>query len=125
MNVFFVFDDNTLVTPPLGGTILPWVTRDSILTLAADAGLKVEERPYTFEEWQADAKSGRLKEAFACGTAAVLAAIGEIRHAGGAFKIGDGSEGPTTTKLRDQLTGIQRCTAPDPYGWVHKIDMDG
>jgi branched-chain amino acid aminotransferase len=125
MNVFFVFDDNTLVTPPLGGTILPGVTRDSILTLAADAGLKVEERLYTFDEWQADAKSGRLKEAFACGTAAVLAAIGEIRHACGAFKIGDGSEGPITTKLRDQLTGIQRCTGPDPYGWVHKIDMDG
>ncbi|MGA0604689.1 branched-chain amino acid aminotransferase [Phenylobacterium sp. VNQ135] len=125
MNVFFVFDDGTLVTPPLGGTILPGVTRDSILTLAKDAGLKVEERPYTFEEWQADAASGRLKEAFACGTAAVLAAIGEIRHAGGAFKIGGGSEGPMTTRLRDQLTGIQRCTAADPYGWVHKIDMDG
>jgi len=125
MNVFFVFDDGTLVTPPLGGTILPGVTRDSILTLARDAGLTVEERLYSFEEWQADAASGRLREAFACGTAAVLAAIGEIRHAGGAFKIGGGVEGPMTTKLRDQLTGIQRCTAPDPYGWVHKVDMEG
>ncbi|WP_309093170.1 branched-chain amino acid aminotransferase [Phenylobacterium sp.] len=125
MNVFFVFDDNTIVTPPLGGTILPGVTRDSILTLAKDAGLTVQERLYSFDEWQADAKSGRLREAFACGTAAVLAAIGEIRHAGGSFKIADGLDGPVTCKLRDQLTGIQRGTAPDPYGWVHRIDMEG
>lgn len=125
MNVFFVFDDGTLVTPPLGGTILPGITRDSILALAKDAGLKVEERRYSFEEWQADAKSGHMREAFACGTAAVLAAIGEIRHNGGAFKIGGGHEGPMTTKLREQLTGIQRCTGPDPYGWVHRIDMEG
>jgi branched-chain amino acid aminotransferase len=125
MNVFFVFDDGTMVTPPLGGTILPGITRDSILALARDAGLDVQERLYSFDEWQADAASGRLREAFACGTAAVLAAIGEIRHAGGAFKIGGGQEGPLTTRLRDQLTGIQRATAPDPHGWSHKIDMAG
>ena len=124
MNVFFVRSDGSLVTPPLDGAILPGVTRDSILTLARDAGLTVEERPYEFAEWQADAASGRLAEAFACGTAAVLAAIGEVRHAGGAFKIAGGVEGPVTTRLRDQLVAIQRGAAPDPHGWVHRVEVD-
>jgi branched-chain amino acid aminotransferase len=119
MNVFFVVEDR-LVTPPLGGTILPGVTRDSIVTLARDAGLRLDEQPYSIDSWRADAASGRLREAFACGTAAVVAAIGEVRSAAGDFKISGGEEGPVTQRLRGELVGIQRGAVRDPHGWVHK-----
>lgn len=122
MNVFFVFEDGSMCTPPLG-TILPGITRASILTLAKDEGIAVEERPYSFEEWKADAASGRLTEVFACGTAAVVAAIGEIRFNGGVQVIGDGQDGPVTQRLRSQLTGLQRGMVADPHGWRHAIDM--
>ncbi len=121
MNVFFVLGDKHLVTPPLGGTILPGVTRNSIIKLARDSGLSVEERAYSIDEWRADAKSGLLTEAFACGTAAVVAAIGEVRERGGSFKIAGAQEGPITRRLRDSLVAVQRCRAPDPHGWVHTV----
>lgn len=123
MNIFFVMDDDTLVTPPLGGTILPGVTRDSVIALARDAGLTVREERYSFDQWQADAAGGRLREAFACGTAAVVAPLGEIRHSGGAFKIGDGEAGPITQTLREQLVGLQRGGRPDPHGWLHAVQV--
>ncbi len=85
MNIFFVYDDGAIATPPLTGTILPGITRDSIMTLARDAGHEVVERPVSFDEWQADAASGRLREAFACGTAAVITPIGTVRHPAGEF----------------------------------------
>src|SRR3546814_15819590 len=68
MNIFFVFDDGTLATPPLTGTILPGITRDSILRIARDLGFEVREEPYAIDPCRADAESGRLREAFACGT---------------------------------------------------------
>jgi branched-chain amino acid aminotransferase len=122
MNIFFVFDDGTMRTPPLG-TILPGITRASIITLAMDAGIAIEEAPYSFEDWKDDAASGRLKEVFACGTAAVVAAIGEIRFTGGVRVIADGQDGPLTQRLRSQLTGLQRGTVADHHGWRHVIDM--
>lgn len=121
MNVFFVMDDGSLVTPPLSGTILPGITRASIIALAKDSGLTVNERPYSFEEWKADSASGRLSEAFACGTAAVVAGIGAVRHSGGEFKVGNGATGPITEKLRTSLVGIQRGEAADTRGWVRQI----
>src|SRR6201994_1797977 len=78
MNVFFAFDDGSLLTPPLG-TILPGITRDSIIALAKTAGTRVREEAYTIQQWRADAASGKLKEAFACGTAAVISPIGKVR----------------------------------------------
>lgn len=122
MNVFFVMDDGSLVTPPLGGTILPGITRNSLLSLLRDQGITVNERPYSFAEWQADAKSGKLKEAFACGTAAVVAGIGEVKFTEGSFKIGTGETGPVTTKIREQLVSIQRGKSNDPHGWVRGIE---
>jgi branched-chain amino acid aminotransferase len=119
MNIFFVFQDR-LVTPPLGGAILPGITRASIVTLAREAGLQVEERPYSIDSWRADAASGELREAFACGTAAVIAAIGEVRSAAGDFKIAAGGEGPVTRRLRDELVGIQRGVLPDCHDWVYR-----
>ena len=84
MNIFFVFDDGSLLTPPLG-TILPGITRDSIIALAKDSGMKVREEAYTIEQWRADAASGKLKEAFACGTAAVISPIGKVCSGSGDF----------------------------------------
>ncbi|WP_183716801.1 branched-chain amino acid aminotransferase [Paraburkholderia tropica] len=122
MNIFFVMDDNSLRTPPLSGTILPGITRASIIELARAEGFTVNEAPYAFDEWQADAASGRVKETFACGTAAVVTAIGAVRHAGGEFKIGDGGEGAVTRQLRTLLTDIQRGKAPDTRGWVRTVE---
>jgi branched-chain amino acid aminotransferase len=120
MNIFFVFEDGSLSTPPLG-TILPGITRDSIIALAKDAGTVVREELYTLEQWRADAASGKLKEAFACGTAAVISPIGQVRSANGDFLIGDGSGGPVATGLRKQLVDIQYGRAPDPHNWIRKV----
>lgn len=116
MNIFFVLEDR-IVTPPLG-TILAGITRASIIALARDAGLVVEERPYSFDDWRADAHSGKLREAFACGTAAVVAAIGKVHYKTGTFTHGDGGIGATTAQLRARLVNIQRGSEPDPHGWV-------
>jgi branched-chain amino acid aminotransferase len=119
MNIFFVFDDGSLLTPPLG-TILPGITRDSIITLAKAAGKQVREEPYTVEQWRADAASGRLKEAFACGTAAVISPIGKVRSGSGDFVINGGEAGPVAMGLRKTLVDIQYGRAPDPHGWIRK-----
>jgi len=123
MNLFFVFDDGSMITPPLGGTILPGITRDSIIELARAQGRAVEERPYSIDDWRADAQSGRLREAFACGTAAVIVAVGEIRSTKGDFTIGGSQTGPVTAALRDELVAIQRNQQPGPAGWVHEIAL--
>ena len=121
MNVFFAFDDGSIQTPPLTGTILPGITRDSLLTLARDAGITVREERYSLDEWKADAASGRLREAFACGTAAVVTPIGRVQGRGFDFTIGNGGPGMLTEQLREQLVAIQRGTAPDPHGWVERL----
>ena len=121
MNIFFVFDDGTMLTPPLTGTILPGITRDSILTLARDQGIEVREERYSIDQWQADAASGRLIEAFACGTAAVVTPIGKVSSADFSFQIGDGQPGERTQALLKQLTDIQRGRSNDPHGWMQRI----
>jgi branched-chain amino acid aminotransferase len=121
MNVFFVYDDGSIATPPLGGSILPGITRDSVITLARDAGRRVDERPVSFEEWRADALTGRLREVFACGTAAVITPIGTVRSPSGEFSVADGGAGQVTMDLRESLVDIQRGRATDPYGWVRRI----
>lgn len=120
MNVFFVFDDGSLLTPPLG-TILPGITRDSIIQLAKDSGTRVREEPYTIGQWRADAASGKLKEAFACGTAAVISPIGKVKSASGEFLINGGVAGPVAMGLRKTLVDIQYGRAADPHGWVRKV----
>lgn len=120
MNIFFVMDDKTIVTPPLG-TILEGITRASIIELARKAGYTVKETPYSFAEWQADATSGKLREAFACGTAAVIAGIGTVKFNGGQFAIGNSGDGEVTTELRSQLVGIQRGTVKDDNGWLREV----
>jgi branched-chain amino acid aminotransferase len=122
MNLFFVFEDGSLQTPPLGGTILPGITRDALLMLARDEGLVVREERYAIDQWRADAASGRLTESFACGTAAVVTPVGSVTTSEGQFTIGAGGPGQTTQRLRERLVSIQRGTATDPYGWVQRID---
>ncbi|GAB1822040.1 branched-chain amino acid aminotransferase [Herbidospora sp. RD11066] len=120
MNLFFVFGDR-LFTPALTGTLLPGITRDSILTFAADLGLTVEEGRISIEEWQAGCESGELSEVFACGTAAVVTPVGSVKGADRAWTVGDGTPGPVTLKIREELMGIQYGSRPDPRNWVHKI----
>ena len=121
MNVFFVFDDGSIQTPPLGGSILPGITRDSLLTLARAQGVTVREEPYAIDQWEADAQSGRLREAFACGTAAVVTPIGRVRSRTTDFTIGNGGPGVLSEKLKSDLVAIQRGEAPDPYGWTERL----
>lgn len=118
MNLFFVMDDSTMVTPPLTGTILPGITRDSIIKLAASRGITTDERPYSMDEWRSDAATGRLTEAFACGTAAVITPVGIVRGRAGEFSTGNGDLWQT---LRDELLDIQRGKRPDKHGWMHRV----
>jgi branched-chain amino acid aminotransferase len=121
MNLFFVFDDGSVVTPPLTGTILPGITRDSLITLLREEGLTVREEPYSIDQWRADAESGKLLETMACGTAAVVTPVGKVTAEDYSFTIGSGGPGQITSKIRETLVGIQRGTIEDTHGWVMRI----
>jgi branched-chain amino acid aminotransferase len=125
MNMFFVYAppgaQPRVMTPELTGTLLPGVTRDSLLTLAPELGIAAEEGRISTGQWRADCASGALTEAFACGTAAVVAPIGAVRGAEHEWRIGDGGPGPVTLRLREELLGIQYGRRPDPFSWVHKV----
>jgi branched-chain amino acid aminotransferase len=122
MNLFFLFDDGSILTPPADGTILEGITRDSVLTLARAQGLNVREERYAIDQWRADAESGRLVETFACGTAAVVTPVGKVQSAKGSFTIGAGGAGQMTQQIRSKLVDIQRGIAADAHGWVQRID---
>ncbi|WP_433270020.1 branched-chain amino acid aminotransferase [Actinosynnema sp. CS-041913] len=125
MNLFFVLGSGEgarVVTPELSGALLPGITRDSLLRLAADFGYGVEERRFSTEEWEKKAESGELTEVFACGTAAVITPVGHVKHAGGEFSVSGGATGEVTLRLRERLTGIQQGLVEDPHGWMAKLD---
>lgn len=111
----------TLVTPELSGSLLPGVTRLSLLELARDLGYKVEERRISTDEWKEAAKSGALTEAFACGTAAVVTPVGTVKDESGEFQVNGGQTGPVTMRLREQLTGIQNGRVADKHGWLYTL----
>jgi len=117
MNLFFVFGDK-VITPELTGTLLPGITRNSLLALATDLGLSVEERRISTDEWEKANASGELTEVFACGTAAVITPVGHVKHAGGEFDIADGGTGSVTKQLRERLTGLQHGHVADTHGWM-------
>jgi len=121
MNLFFVRADGSVITPPLTGTILPGITRDSLIAMLRAEGLDVREEPYSLEQWRSEAESGALTETMACGTAAVVTPVGTVASPEGEFTIGAGGTGQLTAKMREQLVGIQRGTAPDPHGWVTRL----
>jgi branched-chain amino acid aminotransferase len=122
MNVMFVHGTDTLVTPRLTGTILEGVTRDSVLQLARDRGMTVDERDVTIDEWREGIASGEITEVFACGTAAVITPISQLR--GRDLEIGDADApaGEITMALRKELTDIQYGRIPDRHGWLTRLD---
>ncbi|MGP5341433.1 branched-chain amino acid aminotransferase [Glutamicibacter arilaitensis] len=121
MNVFFVRNDNKLVTPALTGTILEGVTRSSVIQLAKDRGMVVEERKITLDEWREGIASGEIAEVFACGTAAVITPIGLLKN--GKELIGDenAAAGEMTMSIREELLGIQLGTVEDRHGWLERL----
>lgn len=121
MNIFVVYADGRIVTPTLTGSILPGVTRDSILTLAADRGLSPSEESVNYEALTADIAAGRVTEMFACGTAAVINPIGELRDEKATWTIGNGGSGEVTMALRAELTGIQYGRVEDRHGWLTRL----
>jgi branched-chain amino acid aminotransferase len=110
--------NNEIVTPPLDGTILEGTTRDSVLRIARDAGIKVNERRITIDEVLAAAQNSSLNEVFGTGTAAVISPVGEIQHKDKLIKINDGKIGALSQKFYDEVTAMQYGEKPDKYGWI-------
>jgi branched-chain amino acid aminotransferase len=124
MNLYFVYGSGEgarIVTPALTGTLLPGVTRDSLLTLAGDLGYTAEEGKISTDEWREGNASGALTEVFACGTAAVITPVGSVKSADGSWTVGDGQPGPVALRLREHLTGIQTGIKPDTHGWMQQL----
>ncbi|MEW6263019.1 MAG: branched-chain amino acid aminotransferase [Thermodesulfobacteriota bacterium] len=121
MNMFFVLDDE-LITAPLAGTILPGVTRTTVLDLAREwKSHRVSERRVSMDEVMSAARNGRLTEAFGAGTAAVISPVGEIVYKGEAVRVGGGRTGPLAQKLYDEITAIQYGLKPDAHGWIENV----
>jgi branched-chain amino acid aminotransferase len=125
MNLFFVYGDGTVVTPELTGTILEGVTRSSIVELAGDLGLKVDERRISIDEWRDGAASGEITEVFACGTAAAVTPVGRLAWQGGEVVIGDhtvnGGVGSVTASIRASLLDVQYGRVADSRGWLTRL----
>ena len=119
MNLCFVYDDGTIVTPELTGTILEGITRSSIIEVARAHGHKVAERRVAFSEWRDGVISGRIAEVFACGTAAVVTPVGKVVWRDG--EAGSGKAGPVTQAIRQALVDIQYGRAEDRFGWMHRV----
>jgi branched-chain amino acid aminotransferase len=120
MNLYFVFKDGRLVTPELG-TILEGVTRSSLLTLAKEHGLDVEERRISIDEWRSGVESGDITEVFACGTAAVITPVGVLRWEGGEVGTDTADAGPVASSLRQSLLDIQYGRTEDVHGWMRRL----
>jgi branched-chain amino acid aminotransferase len=120
MNIMMRIGDE-VITPPLAGTILAGVTRDSALALLREWGMRVSERPISIDEVVAAAHRGTLKEVFGTGTAAVISPVGELSYRGERIVVGSGGIGEVTQKLYDTIVAVQYGTAPDPRGWTLEI----
>jgi branched-chain amino acid aminotransferase len=124
MNLYFVKGQGkgaTIFTPKLTGTLLPGVTRDSILTVARDLGYKVEEGMLSIDDWHQGVESGEITETFACGTAAVVSPIGAAKSAQGTWITGDGKAGSITMEIREHLLNIQHGLIEDKHGWNERV----
>ena len=119
-NAFFIID-NELITPPLGGTILPGITRDSVLQLAKDWGMKINERMISIDEVIESAGDGSLQEVFSTGTAAVISPLGELSYKGKSVPVNGGNAGPVAERLFEELQAIQFGKLDDPHDWVVRI----
>ena len=125
MNLYFVKGkggDATVITPQLTGTLLPGITRDSILSVAKDLGYKSAEVMLSIDDWRDGVASGEITEIFACGTAAVVTPVGAAKSAMGTWVTGDGQPGVITMQIRNHLLGIQHGTIADTHGWVQRVN---
>ncbi len=120
MNMFFLVDDE-LITAPLTGSILPGITRDSVIQIVRDWGIKVSERSLSIDEVIEATRNGRLKEAFGTGTAAVISPVGQMTYKGEDHIVGGGRMGELSQRLYDEIVGMQYGERPDPHGWVERI----
>ena len=120
MNIFFVIGDE-LITPMLSGSILPGITRDSVLELGKSWGMTVSERKISIDEVMAAHTSGQLKEIFGSGTAAVISPVGELKYEDTVITVGDGRVGPMAHKFFQSIQDIQYGTIEDPSGWVEPV----
>jgi len=124
MNLYFVKGkgaDATVITPKLTGTLLPGITRDSILSVAADLGYKVDEVMLSVDDWRDGVTSGEITEIFACGTAAVVSPVGQAKSAMGTWVTGDGQPGSITMQIRNHLLGIQHGNIADSHNWMSAV----
>lgn len=127
-NLFFVestTEGPRLRTPPLSGTLLAGLTRDSILRLAGRLGYPVAEEPLTLDEWEQGCRDGRITETFACGTARAVVPVGHVVSAQREWPVGDGTAGAVTSRLREALLDIQHGWTPDEFGWMRLVGLDG
>ncbi len=125
MNIAFVYEGKHIATPSLAGSILPGITRDSVLKLAPDLGYTVSEERLEVRQVLADIRAGRITEAFGIGTAAVIAPVGKLGTEEDAVILNDYAPGPVGQRLYQALTDIQYGRAADPYGWIHTIKVKG
>ncbi len=123
MNIFFKIKDK-LVTPELTGSVLPGITRRSVIAIAKEWGMKVEERKVAIDEILESYESGNLEEVFGSGTAAVISPVGLIHHGGETIQLDQQKIGPFAKKMYDTITGIQYGKIDDPFGWTHPISLD-
>ena len=121
MNIFFVFD-HEVITPPLSGSILPGITRDSVIRLAQQWGIKFSERQISIEQVMKKAKDGSLREVFGTGTAAVISPVGGITYKNTSLTVADGKIGKLSQRLYNEIVNIQYNNADDPFGWREKIE---
>ncbi|MBW2712100.1 MAG: aminotransferase class IV, partial [Deltaproteobacteria bacterium] len=120
MNIFFVIDGK-LITPMLTGSILPGITRDSVIKLAKLWGLDVSERKISIHEVFDAYTAGKLDEIFGSGTAAVISPVGEIKYGEKIIAVGDGKVGPVANRFYTELTNIQYGKTEDPAGWIEPL----
>ncbi len=118
MNLYFVHDDGSIVTPETG-TILEGITRASIIELAGKLGHQVEERRFSIDEWRDGVTSGRITEIFACGTAAVVTPVGTLKSAAGDVPAPASTD--LTMRIRQALVDVQLGRAEDTFGWMHRV----
>ena len=121
MNMFFVIEDE-VITAPLTGSILAGITRDSVIRIVKDWGIKMSERSLTIDDVISAAKDGRLKEAFGTGTATVISPVGQITYKGEDHIVAGGKMGELSQRLYDEIVAIQYGEKDDPYGWRERID---
>jgi branched-chain amino acid aminotransferase len=123
MNICFVYEGKRIATPALTGSILPGITRDSVVTLGRDLGYEVSEEMIDVNEMLADIEAGKITEVFGCGTAAVIAPVGKFGYKDDEFVINDFEVGPVSRHLLQELTDLQYGRIPDRFNWTYMIEL--